>query len=167
MPRIDPMTGVPVMTTEFWSAEAEHEGQGRSGGEVMTDFYEEMEREARLDEILMWEEAFGQLVALAQDEVRWWKEGEEWFNASRGQPWGVGMERAERPRMPVECLEVIDVKLNEGLRDQSGTIIARVVADDGLTYRLTATWSHYGGTMWEPPDDDQELTWEHEAESTS
>ena len=48
MPKIDPITGCTVMTIpEFWAAEAQSEGQGRSGADLAQDFAMEMEENGK------------------------------------------------------------------------------------------------------------------------
>src|SRR5512144_1763517 len=51
MPRKDPMTGVMVMTTmEFFDSEARREGKGRTAGELLSDFVDDMEKERKDEE---------------------------------------------------------------------------------------------------------------------
>lgn len=74
MPRKDPVTGCMVMTMpEFLNAEAEREGKGRTGADILSDIYAEIDADSRREEDRMRDpkEALGQIKLALEDEMEY------------------------------------------------------------------------------------------------
>jgi len=145
MPKIDPETGCEVMTeAEFWKGEADNEGEGRSGGDLRDDFYDEMEKDRKQSED-RYREPKEALDAL-QRAVKSFNEG-------------LDEDEAKLP-LPVEVLEVLEVRLGQGLRESSLLLRARATYLDGQIDIIEfESWST-AGSRSEPPDHDESVFWE-------
>ena len=147
MPKKDPVTGCTVMTpAEFWNAEAEAEGLGRTGGDLMHDFFDDLDKERAKteDEFRKPDVAFDYI----KDAV------EEWNDAD-----SEGAVPA-----PIRIVEVLDVQIKCGSRESGEMIKARAVRlDNGVEVEDVITVSsctYYGGPM-DPPDWDGNVQWDN------
>jgi hypothetical protein len=140
MPRKDPMTGCTVMTMpEFLNAEAEREGKGRTGGDILGDIMSEMAADDERISDEMRKPAHA--LELLQEAI---KENREYWDD----------EYAETVPEIVEVVNVIDAASHGGFGGTSSAIRAEVRGADGKLYYVYQ-WSSYShGTMWEPPDGD-------------
>lgn len=134
MPRMHP-TGVMVRTLpEMFAAEAAAEGKGRSGGELMTDFFAEMDAETRKQ---VAEERLDIPAILAR--FRGLDEGvddEDKFNVE-------------------EVIDLYDLDREQKMRSASGFTVARVRCHDGVKI-LRLDWTQSDGTFYDPPEFDEE-----------
>jgi hypothetical protein len=144
MPKIDPVTGCKVMTTaEFWAAEAEKEGQGRSGGELMGDFMDEMEKD-RVQE----QERLRQPDVALQEVVRAVKD------------WNEADPDVEQLPTPLQVLEVKDCQYSTSFRGSSFKLSVRCSTTDGRAGTFTIDSWQTGGSMMEPPDGEETVSFE-------
>jgi len=147
MPRIDPITGCSVMTTgEFWNAEAHQEGQGRSGGDLMVDFYEEMEADTRTREQEFRDNPEA-LLALVNEAAKLWIDG-------------VDPEDLDGVCFPgnfKRVIEVMDSTIQDGMRNSSTSVTAKYEMNDGTNHTIMySEWSS-SGSFYEPPDFESEF----------
>jgi len=152
MPRTDPITGCQVMTNaEFWQSEADLEGKGRTAGEVMSDFMEDVanenEREAERNRDP--ELALNHLREAADEDLAAWLEWRE-----------TDTSNEPAPPIPERVIEVIESEYNSGFKTTTMKLSAIVMCDDGQKRKATLNYSSYSGDFYEPPSDDWELTWE-------
>ena len=144
MPRIDPMTGVTVMTTaEFFMSEAEREGKGRSGAEVMTDTFAGIAAEMDADE--QRERLFFSDPANAWEAIRHMLREE--------------LEAEESQLQAVELVGVLAVSSKQSMRGSSLGIEAHVKFNDGAVRRVQWSFQHWAGSYWEPDDYDESVEW--------
>lgn len=136
MPKIDPITGCKVQTIgEYFSSEAEREGKGRGGGELMSEMFDEIEADNQAE-----------AARQAQPEVA--------LALLRKQAAGF-----ELP-MPVEILEVLESEHRWTFGGSTESLKARVRVEGGATGTLSWWASSTPATMLDPPDYDCDLVWE-------
>lgn len=144
MPHKDPATGVPVLSTlEFFAKTAEYEG--KEVGEVMDDFFADMEKARLEDQERLREHVLEFAQAMYDDETL---HGCDWY----GDDW--------KPySFTLESLVKVEVcELDAGLRrDSHQKVVFLAACSDGKIRRVTAKASHYSGTWLEPPEDEEEL----------
>ena len=146
MPKKDPVTGCTVMTMgEFFQSEADREGKGRSGAEVMSDMFDEIEQSYR-DEEKRWRDNPADLLEHLQKEV-------QDFNSAD----------PDEPQLPVPTtiVEILEVKVDGSFR--TSKFMARVCCTkpDVSTGILNFSSCQYSGSMAEPPDYECDLKWEN------
>lgn len=145
MPRKDPITGVMVMTMgEFFNAEADREGKGRSGSEVMMDMFDEIEQSYRAEE-KSWRNDPAGLLEKLQQEI---KE----YNAADPE--------SEQYPIPASIVEILELKVDGSFKTSTFSVRARCTRDDGTTGILIFSSSQYSGSMIDPPDYDCDIRWE-------
>jgi len=143
MTRKDPITGCTVLTQpEFWQAEALHEGKGRSGGELATEFAAELEAdrqqcEDRYRDPAVALETLRQAVEQQNDDAD------------------------VRLPLPVEVREVLDAGVGQSFRESSTGLRARALREDGVEDIIEFHSWHSSGSFHEPPDGDAYVTWEN------
>lgn len=139
MPRKDPITGCMVMTqAEFWNAEAEHEGKGRCGADLMADMYEEMAQE----DADMAERMKADLPTALEVLNGVLKDYEDHDND----------HPVFRPGAFIEVVEVETAEVNGGFSKSSKGFVAKVRCADGNLHRVRyESWST-PGSFYEPPD---------------
>jgi hypothetical protein len=147
MPRIDPITGCSVMTTgEFWNAEAQQEGQGRSGGDLVADFYAELEADTQRREQEFRDNPEA-LLTMVNEAAKLWVDG-------------VDPEDLDGVCFPgnfKRVVEVLDVTIQDGMRNSSTSVTAKYEMGDGsLRMIMYSEWSS-GGSFFEPPDFESEF----------
>lgn len=150
MPRKDPITGCMVMTMpEFFEHEAESEGRGRSGGDLMADMFEEMANE---------EQALASEIASRPIEVLWAiREAMYCPDCLRGAPCRDGCFDlyAIEPLGIHEVVEVdVGVSIGGPSRDKYEAI---VVWSDGTKRRTRVVVERFSGSFYEPPWEDVDL----------
>jgi|SRR5579885_1021169 len=136
MPRKDPITGCNVLTMgEFLSQEAEREGKGRTGGDILSDMMEEVgkEEEARCAQLRTPTEA----MRLLNEGI---KESDE---ADPEYAFGYKV---------VGVLKVWAASASFGMRQSSEGFRAQCKCDDGKERTLSFTTWHSSGSFYEPPD---------------
>lgn len=145
MPKIDPVTGCTVQTqAEFWNSEAQKEGKGRSGADLLHDFYDEEARALQQDEDRYREPKF--LLDFLQRQVRQWNKD--------------ACEEEERVPPPWAVLEIEQVSLQQ--RFGGGSLVLRVRVQVGRwPYQGVLDFNewHDHGTRLDPPDGETFLTW--------
>lgn len=146
MPKIDPVTGCPVMTmAEFWNSEAENEGKGRSGSELQEDFYTDLANEQHQEEDRL------RKPEIAQEHIlRAWKETVEY----------LGEEETSQVSAPVAVLEVLETRVGYNFRESTQMIRARCRCENGSERIFKLDAYHDAGTRLDPPDYGEELSWE-------
>lgn len=150
MPRKDPITGCMVMTTpEFFDREAEHEGRGRSGTDLMAEMFDEMAAEEA--------EASAQ-IASRPVEVLWAiREAMYCPDCLRGKPCRdrcFDLYNIE----PLGIHQVIDVDVSASLGGPAGEMYEAVVVwSDGTKRRTRVTVQRFDGSFYEPPWEDVDL----------
>ena len=144
MPKKDPDTGCMVQTIgEFWQNEAEREGQGRSGGDLAGEFYDEIEADSRACEQEMLKDTDGLLRAL--------------------QSWDEACEEEDRIRF-ISVVSILDAQMEQRVRSGSTMILAQVVCGvlkkdwpDGKPWVRLDSWSE-AGSYYDPPDGGEDVT---------
>lgn len=150
MPRKDPITGCMVMTTpEFFAREAEREGLGRSGADVMTDMFEEMAAE---------EAEVSAQIASRPVELLWAiREAMYCPDCIRGNPCRdrcFDLYNIE----PLGVHQVIKVDISASLGGPSGELYeAIVVWSDGTKRYTRVTVERFSGSFYEPPWEDVDM----------
>jgi hypothetical protein len=145
MPRKDPHTGCTVMTMgEFFNAEAEREGKGRSGAEVMSDMFDEIDQSFR-DEEKRWRDNPNDLLEHLQTAIKEYNEADA---------------EAEQYPLPTSIAEVLELKVDGSFRTSKFHVRARCTKEDGTVGILSFSSCQYSGSMSEPPDYDCEVKWE-------
>lgn len=138
MPKIDPITGCTVQTLpEFWAGEAEREGKGRSGGDLMAEFFDDLDADCRREEARLSEPAAA--LDYLQAKVREWN----------------GLDPDLRPvPLPVVVDVVESVTVTQSFRSSSTSLTAIVRTAGRRWYRLDVSEEHWSGSFYEPPDYD-------------
>jgi len=120
MPKIDPVTGCEVLTmAEFWAAEAEHEGKGRSGGELFCEMLDEIDKDSRRME----KELNGNALEVLRSPL--------YFDKNQDHD-------GESCLAVTEVLEIEESSFSQGFGGQKGKLVAKVRLIDGSVVR--ATW---------------------------
>jgi len=118
---------------EFWQNEAEREGQGRSGGDVATDFWEEIDEDSRRCELELLADKAGLLSRLLA-----WDDFD-------------GMEESDRIRF-LDVVEIYDAVVRQGMRESGSTVWAKVATETrGEIFISYCEWSDAGSYL-DPPD---------------
>lgn len=126
---------------EFWAAEAEAEGKGRSGGELMADMFDDIEAEyakasADLkndpDTILKTMRSW----YIPEDDSWSWDEGDE-------PEW-----------VPEAIVEVEEAEVGGDFGGSGWMAVAKVRCSDSEVRRLKVTENTTHGSFYEPPDYD-------------
>lgn len=145
MPRKDPHTGCMVMTMgEFFNAEAAREGKGRSGAEVMSDMFDEIDQSYRAEE-QRWRDNPADLLDHLQTVIK---------------EYNVFDPEAEQYPIPVSIVEILELKVDGSMRTSTFHVRARCTKEDGTEGILTLSSCQHSGSMSEPPDYDCEVKWE-------
>lgn len=142
MPRIDPITGVSVMTwAEFVNAEATREN--KEPHEWLNDLHEQLEEQR-------------------QEDIRQLREGALAFMRRLDEYDDEAIYGID------EVLEIIEVTTSSALaRDSAQSVTARVRCKDGSILVLKAWEWHSSGNFYEPPDWDGDITEVREEKSES
>lgn len=138
MPRTDPVSGCQVMTLgEFWKEEADQEGQGRSAGELMAEFYLDQEKEIRMEEEKLKQPAEALKFLLSV--------------------WELASEEEPAEHCPVTVKEVSIVEIRSRGRTSSTKLVAQAEGMDGKLREYVAWSSYDAGSYLDPPDGDAGL----------
>lgn len=143
MPKKDPATGCMVQTLgEFWHAEAEREGQGRSGGEIALEFWEEIEADSCRCERELLGDKEGFLRTL--------------------QSWDKDCDEEDRIRF-TGVAEILDAVVEQGGRSSSTIVVARVHTEvNGEIFVHFCSW-HESGGYYDPPEGGNDvLIWDRD-----
>lgn len=145
MPKKDPITGCMVMTMpEFLNAEAEREGKGRCGGEILADIFTEIDADSRrCEERLSWpNEALEALKEALKEAEEYWED-----------------EYGEGSKVPVivEVVKVLAAKVSQNFSSSGQMLRAEVRTDDGKLCYVEHSYSHWSGTRMDPPEEDSTL----------
>lgn len=146
MPRKDPVTGVPVMTqAEFWAAEAEREGKGRQGFELMADMYAEIEADNEREANRLRE------PEAALELVKDFLDGYE-------DPYDCRCDYGFASEDVGSVIEVTDSEVGGSFGGGSAKLRIKLQLKDGST--RTVEWSDWysSGSRLEPPDGDTSMT---------
>lgn len=157
MPRKDPITGCMVMTLpEFLNDEAAREGKGRSGGDIMEDFIQDMKDDDRRMEEQYKDPAFllKELQRVSSEYVSDW-------NISRDEEGSQSFPDESRPPYPVEVINVLESHHHQSFRSSRGSIVAVVRCDTGCTKTCRLSFYHDSGDRMNPPDSEEELEWDY------
>ena len=154
MPRIDSITGCPVMTqAEFWQAEAIREGKGRSGSELCEEFWTKAAQAE--DEYADRVEAEWKTPQFIMDRLlEDWKARDEEYRAGIECPEIPG-DSGLPPVKPVEVVEVLSANYSGGMRGSNGHVEAMIRYDDGIVRRTKWSMSHSHATRMEPEDSEE------------
>jgi len=141
MPRKDPETGCMVMTMpEFLNDQAEREGRGRTGGDILSDIFSDMDADSRRveAELRKPEVALERLKQAIKDAAEYW-----------------GDDEGQEP-LPVLVVvaRVRDAKVTQSFHSSSEALSAEVIDDLTRVLFVEHTTSHWSGTRMEPPEDD-------------
>ena len=145
MSRKDPISGCMVMTMpEFLTAEAEREGKGRCGGDILADIFSEIDDDTKRceDELRKPENAL-EAIKLAL------KEAEEYWEDEYG-------EGAKVPEI-VEVIRVIEARVSQNMSSSGQVLKAEVKTADGKLCYFEHTYSHWSGTRMDPPEEDSTM----------
>lgn len=147
MPKKDPITGCTVMTTgEFFQSEAEREGKGRSGGELMSEMFNEI-ADSYEEEEKRWKENLPDTLAFLQKEI-------DEYNDFDPDPDFPPVAK------PISIEEVLDVQVGGSFRTTTLLIKARCKKEDGSEGTIVYNSWHSSGSYYEPPDGDISIKWE-------
>jgi hypothetical protein len=155
MPKIDPITGCSVMTMpEFWNGEAASEGQGRTGGEVAADFYEEMVAEEQESRVRYFDHAnLVSVVNTANEEQQKYVMEEHARIRARNPAYAA--PRVGEDYYPWRVTAVLDLHedrdFSEGMRGTSIAFKCKFRCDDGVDRWLSYYEESCGGSFYEPP----------------
>lgn len=148
MPKKDSITGCMVMTTgEFFQSEAEHEGKGRSGGELMSETLDEIAGSYEEEE-KRWKENLSDTLSFLQKAV-------EEYNGFDPDPDFPPLAK------PVSIEEVLDVQVGGSFRTSTLLIKARAKKEDSSEGTIVYKSWHSSGSYYEPPDGDVSIKWEN------
>lgn len=129
-------TGVMVQTVgEFFASEAAAEGAGRSGGDLMSEFFDDMEADIRRHVEEERRDNDGLLRALKSFDE--------------------GCDEEDRLHIE-EVLDIVDVDRRHGARQSEGYSIARVRAARGTMF-VRYEWWEDAGTYYDPPEGEVNL----------
>ena len=145
MSRKDPISGCMVMTMpEFLTAEAEREGKGRCGGDILADIFSEIDDDTKRceDELRKPENAL-EAIKLAL------KEAEEYWEDEYG-------EGTEVPRV-VEVIKILAARVSQTFSASAQRLLAEVRTNDGKLCYVEHSYSHWSGTRMDPPEEDSTL----------
>lgn len=146
MPRIDSVTGCTVMTLpDFYAKEAEQEGKGRTGGDIMEDFQGELDADCRHEE-----------EKLRTPEVAWESVSRAWNDYIDS----LGEEEETQVSAPKKLLEVLEVHINPTSKMTTTTIRARCLCKDGSERVFKVERWDTVATRLDPSDSGDDLTWE-------
>lgn len=150
MPKKDPITGCEVMTVgEFFQDEANREGKGRTGGDILNETLSEMDQGYQEEEA-RWTSKPDELLLRLQEEVKEYNELDP---------------EAEQVSKPISIVEILEVKCSGGMRSSEFSCRVKATKEDGSVgiIKLKSWYTH--GTFYDPPDGETVINWEHEAKS--
>lgn len=153
MPKIDRVTGVPVMThEEFWQKEAEQEGKGRTGADLALELYSDMAAEIEQERLTYFElpVATKFMQGLAHTSYYDNYDGED--------------ESSPFPD-PLVLTKVLEVTYKAGFSKQELTIIAEAIKVDGSTGKLKGHTADWNGTRLDPPEHEENIEWVKDAKA--
>jgi hypothetical protein len=127
---------------EFFTLEAEMEGKGRSGGDLLEEFLQDMEAELRRQEDQYRDPAF--LLSVLRDQVAAWNEE---------------MEQEDRIEMPAEICQVLEVHLRENVRSSRLELKALVLNEKQERGEIWYIGMYHSGSLLEPPETDINIRW--------
>jgi hypothetical protein len=145
---MDPVTGCMVLTTsEFFEQEAEREGRGRCGAELMCEMFDEMEEENErmTQEMRNDPEAALQLIKnyLDGDSKECQRDAEDTYGFS-----GKHIKKV---------IEFLDARYDGSLRGTDCCMVVKLKMTDGSTRTVEySEWNDYG-TRLDPPDGGTDL----------
>lgn len=151
MPRKDPITGCMVMTMpEFFDREAEHEGRGRSGADLMGEMFEEIAAEEA--------EVSAQIASRPVEVLRGIREAMYCPDCRRGKPcFDPCFDQYNIE--PVGIHWVLSVDVGAALGGPSGEVYeAIVVWSDGTKRYTQVTVERFNGSFYEPPWEDVDMS---------
>lgn len=144
MPRKDSITGCQVLTVgEFLTQEAEHEGKGRTGGDILREIFDEIhaDEDRRVKELTSSPEQAMHVLNEYIVENDWDKT--------------TGTDNSDLNEFRfavVSVLRVYDAEAHYGMRQSSEGFTAECVCSDGKSRTLLYRASHDSGTRIDPPD---------------
>lgn len=131
MPYVHSDLGVPCVTqAEFWAQESRN--TGREIPELMSDYYDDLANEEKLEEQRVMEDYKGNLQRL-----------QEYYHPDYLE---------EVTFHPINILEMIFAKVSFGVKKSSTTFRAKVNCSDGSNRLLEYTETSYSGSYMDPPD---------------
>jgi len=157
VPRKDPISGCMVLTLpEFLAKEAEREGKGRNGADIMADIFAELDadsakqaEEYRSKPAL----ALAEILRQALEDFEAWVREQE-YAACENRPF-----TEPRPPFPLACRAVLQAEVSQSMGGCSGKLVAECVCEDNLVRIATLTFARWGGSRIEPPDGESRLEW--------
>jgi hypothetical protein len=134
-----------VMTMpEFLNDMAEKEGKGRTGGDVLADIYSEIDADSRREEERMQEQEHA--LELVRSAL---KDAEEYWEDEYG-------EGTKVPEI-TEVVHVIEARVSQNMRSSGQLFRAEVRDSKGNLCYFEHTYSHWSGTMLDPPEEDSTM----------
>jgi len=134
-----------VMTMpEFLNAEAEREGKGRTGGDILVDIFEEIDADSRKmeDELRKPENALDLIKQALKDAEEYWED-----------------EYGEGEKVPeiVEVIHIIDLHVSQNFSSSGQVFRAEVKDSKGRLCYFEHSYSHWSGTRLDPPEEDSTM----------
>jgi hypothetical protein len=127
---------------EFLNDQAEREGKGRTGGDILSDIFSDMDADSRRveAELRKPEVALERFKQAIKDAAEYWD------------------DEFQNP-LPVLVIvaKVRDAKVAQSFRSSSETLSAEVIDDLTRALFVEYTTAHWSGTRMEPPEDDSEF----------
>jgi len=130
---------------EFWVSEAENEGKGRSGGEVMEDFYDDLAKESKKEEERLYDtdNAFEYLKEVSDMLI----------------DYDPAVVEEDNFPVPVEAVKVLNVDFSGQVMSQKTSLRVLAKATDGELYIYDLWFAYYSGTYLDPPEEDGDIAW--------
>lgn len=161
---------------QFWAEEAEREGKGRSGLDLMSEAQLEADRETAEDEQKLKdnpEACWDMILAVAERDLLEWQNNaadngkvEQWsrFDFVKGvtvKEESAPYDAGPRPHFPTKLIDVQKVRFGGGLfSNASVEVTALVECDDGVKRVCRYQSYHDSGSMFSPPESDESLAWD-------
>ncbi len=168
----DPRTGCKVLTRAgFFQREAEHEGKGRSGAEVMVEFFEDEAREMAEDAACATFDMRKRALTILQEAVREEvKARSEWHRdfwlilrqVLQYRPvriFDLIRDRFEpSPPFPLRIARIEDVSFADGMGGGTEGLTAIAETNRGF-FRFVWEREWDNGSWDEPPSEEEQMLW--------
>lgn len=157
MPRIDPVTGVPVQTFfEFIGEEAKRED--KEPQEIMAEIGQIFEDDAKQMKERYQQDALNILLRDYEESLKNYNETKQWYADNPEYAADHTFDDTPPPK-PVEIITFMEASYKSGFREGGGGFTAKVKCADGkVRYAVFFEWSDSGSRM-EPPDGGAEVNY--------
>lgn len=155
--RIDPITGCRVLTTMgFFAMEADQEGKGRTAGELMSDFFQDMADDDQrvIDNYKRnTPDLLFMLAKSCLDNLDCWTEEETWVTNNpldfEGKPNIISWDK---PHFIINIHSVLEANCGGGYSGSNTKLLCHVLCEDGIDRYIAFYESISHATMSDPGD---------------